>query len=131
MPNLKGGMQFVDGSDRHTYGWDNNNWAPRFGFAYKLSEKTVMRGGYGDLLLHHHPRRGGQAAAARRASAATPPGITNYMGDGADALLPAFGSVPRHRSADAYGFQPGCNVIRWRLDLERAIAVEHAQRHAL
>jgi outer membrane receptor protein involved in Fe transport len=29
---------------RKTY-W--NNWAPRFGFAYRFSEKTVLRGGYG------------------------------------------------------------------------------------
>ena len=26
---------------------DKNNWAPRFGFAYRVTEKTVLRGGYG------------------------------------------------------------------------------------
>ncbi|MDX2269795.1 MAG: TonB-dependent receptor [Bryobacter sp.] len=26
---------------------DKNNWAPRFGFAYRLMDKTVLRGGYG------------------------------------------------------------------------------------
>ncbi|MBS1833048.1 MAG: TonB-dependent receptor, partial [Acidobacteria bacterium] len=33
-------------SDRHTnIKADRNNWAPRFGFAYRLSNKTVLRGG--------------------------------------------------------------------------------------
>ena len=26
---------------------DRNNWAPRFGFAYSMNAKTVIRGGYG------------------------------------------------------------------------------------
>jgi hypothetical protein len=27
--------------------YDSDNWAPRFGFAYRMGEKTVIRGGYG------------------------------------------------------------------------------------
>lgn len=27
--------------------YDTDNWAPRFGFAYRMGEKTVIRGGYG------------------------------------------------------------------------------------
>jgi outer membrane receptor protein involved in Fe transport len=27
--------------------YDGNNWAPRLGFAYKASKKSVIRGGYG------------------------------------------------------------------------------------
>jgi hypothetical protein len=46
-PNLKGVLAFAENNNRHNWGWDNNNWGPRFGFAYKLAEKTVMRGGYG------------------------------------------------------------------------------------
>lgn len=35
-------------SDRHTnIKADGNNWAPRFGFAYRLGNKTVLRGGAG------------------------------------------------------------------------------------
>ena len=45
--NLRGGIQFASPSDRSVYGSDTNNLGPRFGFAYKLTENTVMRGGYG------------------------------------------------------------------------------------
>ncbi len=38
----------LDGvSARAVYAADRNNWAPRFGFAYTLNPKTVIRGGYG------------------------------------------------------------------------------------
>ncbi len=45
--NLKGALAFVDSNDRSPYGWDRNNWAPRIGLAYKLTNKTVLRTGYG------------------------------------------------------------------------------------
>ncbi len=47
MPNLKGGMMFAGGDDRSPYGWDRNNFGPRVGFAYKVANKVVLRGGYG------------------------------------------------------------------------------------
>jgi hypothetical protein len=36
---------FVNGRGNVRY--DTDNWAPRFGFAYRMGEKTVIRGGYG------------------------------------------------------------------------------------
>jgi hypothetical protein len=47
--NLRGGLAFpgVDGRSRSFYDPDNNNVAPRFGFAFALSPQTVVRGGYG------------------------------------------------------------------------------------
>ncbi len=45
--NLAGVLGFAENNNRHNWGWDNNNWGPRFGFAYKLTNKTVLRGGYG------------------------------------------------------------------------------------
>ncbi len=36
---------FVNGRGNVRY--DTDNWAPRFGFAYRFGEKTVIRGGYG------------------------------------------------------------------------------------
>ncbi len=33
--------------DRYMIPWDKTGWGPRFGFAYQLFGKTVLRGGYG------------------------------------------------------------------------------------
>lgn len=44
-----GGLLFsgVGNTPRGLWDGDYNNWAPRFGFAYQLTPKTVLRGGYG------------------------------------------------------------------------------------
>lgn len=42
---LVAGVGEVDMATR--VGFDGNNWAPRFGFALRPAEKTVIRGGYG------------------------------------------------------------------------------------
>ncbi|MCL5744776.1 MAG: carboxypeptidase-like regulatory domain-containing protein [Acidobacteria bacterium] len=44
-----GGLQFagVQGQARGLWNPDRNNFAPRIGFAYQLTNKTVLRGGYG------------------------------------------------------------------------------------
>lgn len=47
LPGLKGGLQFVDANNRSPYGHDRNNFGPRLGFAYRWTEKLVVRGGYG------------------------------------------------------------------------------------
>ncbi|MDX1982379.1 MAG: TonB-dependent receptor, partial [Bryobacteraceae bacterium] len=46
--NLTGGLLYagVNGQPRGLYDRDGNNWAPRIGFAYSLTKKTVLRGGY-------------------------------------------------------------------------------------
>jgi hypothetical protein len=51
-PNLTGGVVFVgvNGNPRSQYNWDRNNWAPRLGFAYQMSSKTVIRGGYSHVF---------------------------------------------------------------------------------
>jgi len=38
---------------------DRNNWAPRIGFAYNLTRKTVLRSGYGVSYIHFN-RMGGE-----------------------------------------------------------------------
>ncbi|MBM3783015.1 MAG: TonB-dependent receptor [Acidobacteria bacterium] len=38
---------------------DRNNWAPRFGFAYSLNPKTVVRGAYGISYIHFNRAGGG------------------------------------------------------------------------
>src|SRR5262245_28984463 len=44
---LKVGLLFISEHDRLPYKRDLNNFGPRVGMAYQLSEKTVLRGGYG------------------------------------------------------------------------------------
>ena len=46
---VKGGLTFlnVNGQPRNLYDAPTRNFMPRFGFAYSLSGKTVLRGGYG------------------------------------------------------------------------------------
>jgi Carboxypeptidase regulatory-like domain/TonB dependent receptor len=56
--NLRGGLKFADANNRTVYGSDKNNLGPRFGLAYRLTDKTVMRGGYG---LFYSPSRRGAA----------------------------------------------------------------------
>jgi len=44
-----GGLEFAgaNGQPRDAYNTDWSNWEPRFGFAYQINPKTVLRGGYG------------------------------------------------------------------------------------
>ncbi len=48
---LKGGFVFTTSSNRRLWETDTKNWAPRLGFAYKLSDKLVMRGGFGIFYM--------------------------------------------------------------------------------
>jgi hypothetical protein len=63
LPNLKGGLRFVDADNPSPWDVPKNNFAPRFGFAYKLTDKLVARGGFGIFYL--------KTTAARNATAAT------------------------------------------------------------
>ena len=44
---LKGGLQFAGPNDRSPYYTNYHGFGPRFGFAYKVRQATVVRGGYG------------------------------------------------------------------------------------
>lgn len=62
-PNLfavRGGLTFagVNGEPRGVYEVPKKNFMPRFGFAYKLNDKTVARGGYGIFFGFLGQRRG-------------------------------------------------------------------------
>lgn len=49
---LVGGLTFigVNGNPRSDYPTVNTDWQPRFGFAYALDSKTVLRGGFGKSM---------------------------------------------------------------------------------
>lgn len=52
--NLRGGLEFagVNGNPASVYLRDMNNFQPRIGAAYALSDKLVMRGGYGLYFMN-------------------------------------------------------------------------------
>ncbi|HOQ46493.1 MAG TPA: TonB-dependent receptor [Bryobacteraceae bacterium] len=56
----RGGLTFagVNGEPRSLYETPRNNFMPRFGFAYQIDPKTVMRGGYGIFFGFLGQRRG-------------------------------------------------------------------------
>lgn len=57
--NLRGGLLFAGANDeRGLYRVPKKNFMPRFGFAYKLTDKTVVRGGYGIFFGFLGQRRG-------------------------------------------------------------------------
>ena len=44
---VRGGSRFTDADVRGITALDTKDWAPRFGLSYKISDRLVMRGGYG------------------------------------------------------------------------------------
>jgi len=47
LPNLLGGIEFTNSSNRAPYNTPYNNLAPRLGIAYRATDKLVVRTGYG------------------------------------------------------------------------------------
>ncbi|HLB90150.1 MAG TPA: TonB-dependent receptor, partial [Terriglobales bacterium] len=48
---LKGGVVFTSSDNRGLWETDKNNWAPRLGVVYKLTDKLVVRGGFGIFYM--------------------------------------------------------------------------------
>ena len=67
-------MKFVTPDHRHQVPLDLNNWGPRFGFAYRVDSKTVLRGAYALMYarLRAAGRRARPAVRERKASRAAP-----------------------------------------------------------
>ena len=74
LANLKGGVLFADG---RIYNADGNNFGPRVGVTYQLSEKMLLRGGYGKSFLSGLSDRGTQAGNTR--ATAYNPSINNNL----------------------------------------------------
>lgn len=47
LPNLRGGIQYVNSSNRTPYDTPYKNLAPRLGVAYRVTDRLVLRTGYG------------------------------------------------------------------------------------
>jgi hypothetical protein len=45
-----GGLLYASEENRALWNADKSNWQPRFGAAYQLNEKTVLRGGFGIFM---------------------------------------------------------------------------------
>jgi hypothetical protein len=72
---LTGGLVFNDASHRGAWNTDKINFAPRIGMAYKLTDKLVVRGGYGIF----YPQTGG---GTRDGFATTTTWVSTLGGDG-------------------------------------------------
>src|SRR5687768_4916780 len=64
-PDARTMIQAKDGSiyDRALVDPDRNNWGPRLGFAYTMTPKTVVRGGWGVSYVHFNRAGGGNILA--------------------------------------------------------------------
>jgi len=74
MGEIRGGLQFagVNGNPRRHFNTDRNNLAPRFGFAYQVNEKTVVRGGAGIFYASGSIGAGGFNIASQGFAPSTP-----------------------------------------------------------
>jgi hypothetical protein len=88
LPNLRGGMVFASADHRTVTGADYNDFGPRFGFSYRLTEKTVVRGGYG--VFYTPPRNAaiGNVGGGFQGFAQHTPWFTTYQNDGATPWAP-------------------------------------------
>ena len=84
--DLRGGLRFVgvDGNGIRQKQTNQNNWGPRFGFAYQLNARTVIRGGYGLFFL---PNTGDGAGPANANEGFT--AVTQFVGSLDGGITPA------------------------------------------
>jgi hypothetical protein len=80
---LHGGEVFASSNDRTNYDPDFNTWQPRFGFAYRALEKTVIRGGYGIFYSTTRSGAAGVGPPGYEGYSQSTPWITTYQNDGA------------------------------------------------
>jgi Carboxypeptidase regulatory-like domain/TonB dependent receptor-like, beta-barrel len=84
---LKGGEVFASSKERRIVNYDWKDIQPRFGFAYLLDPRTVVRGGYG--IYYSQPRSGATGVAPYGAQGFNQytNAITTFNNDGATPYL--------------------------------------------
>ncbi|WP_035957792.1 TonB-dependent receptor [Bryobacter aggregatus] len=91
-PNLRGSMNFVNNDHRYQTNADRNNFSPRLGFAYRLGEKTIMRGAYALMYAGSMMQAAGSSGSA---------GMEGYRGS--TGMLP---TLDGGRTVNAYLANP-------------------------
>ncbi len=78
---VRGGLTFagVDGQPRGLYDTPRNNLMPRVGAAYKLTDKTLLRGGYGMFYGFLGQRRGDVVQSGFSATTNLTPSLNNGL----------------------------------------------------
>ncbi len=102
---LKGAVLFagVDGQPRHVFDPDRNNFQPRVGVALRLSDKWVLRGGYGLYFLGQNENGSTQGFSRQTvAVVSTDGGLTPAV-----TLANAFANLPGGRLLDPIGSSQG------------------------
>jgi hypothetical protein len=71
LTQVLGGVQFAGatGESRDAYNTDWSNIGPRFGFAYQINSKTVLRGGYG--IMYSYGLEGGSSVGETQSTSYT------------------------------------------------------------
>lgn len=85
-PDARKMIQAKDGSiyDRALVDPDRNNWGPRLGFAYTMTPRTVVRGGWGVSYVHFNRAGGGNILAINS------PQVINAVAVQGNATAPTF-----------------------------------------
>ena len=87
LPALKGGEVFASPSQRTNWVTDWKDIQPRFGFAYLLTPKTVIRGGYGIYFDQTRSGANGLLSYGSQGFNQYTNPVTTYLNDGATPYL--------------------------------------------
>lgn len=106
---------------------DYSNFSPRFGLAYTLNNKTVVRGGYGiyySPLLYNDFGRGGQAGFSVQGGANINFGFDAFIRLSTYPVLPSPDPRSQFIGADVEGFDRNFKngrTAQWSLNVERQL----------
>jgi hypothetical protein len=84
---LYGGEMFTTASERTNWETDWNDFQPRFGLAYQLGDKTVIRGGYGIYYSQTRSGANGLLSYGSQGFNQYTSAVTTYQNDGATPWL--------------------------------------------